>query len=56
MRIATVKEAYKCGKEHMLKEALKWLNENVWPMTGVDYSALTESFLKAMKKDIESET
>lgn len=31
-----------------IERACKWLERNVWPMTGVNYSALTESFKKAM--------
>ena len=32
-----------------IEKACDWLEKNVWPMTGVDYSALTESFYKAME-------
>ena len=36
--------------ESMLEQACEWLEKNVWPMTGVDYSALTESFKNAMNE------
>lgn len=33
-----------------IEKACKWLEENVWEMTGVDYSALSDSFCKAMEE------
>jgi hypothetical protein len=34
----------------MIEKACKWLEENVWELTGVDYSTLTETFKKAMEE------
>lgn len=36
--------------ESVVEQAYKWLERYVWPMTGVDYFALTESFRKAMEE------
>lgn len=35
-----------------IERACKWLEKNVWSMTGVDYSVLTESFKKAMEEQL----
>lgn len=40
----------KWADKMMIEKACEWLEKNVWPMTGVDHSALTESFKKAMEE------
>ena len=37
-------------KKEWIEKACKWLEENVWGMTGVDYSALSDSFCQAMEE------
>lgn len=38
-------------EQQMIDKAVKWLENNVWEYTGLDYSALTESFINAMKRE-----
>lgn len=38
------------GSKQTIEKACEWLEKNVWPMTGVDHFALSESFKKAMKE------
>lgn len=45
-----VRKGYAKGESDTIGRAVKWLEENVWPFTGVDYTALTESFIDAMNK------
>lgn len=39
--------------EITVDRAVKWLEDNVWELTGADYSTLSECFIKAMQYDTD---
>lgn len=43
------RKGYEQAEKEMIERAAKWLEENVWESTGLDFQILTESFKSAMK-------
>lgn len=44
-----VQRGYEQAEKETIERAVKWLEENVWEFTGLDFQILTESFKNAMK-------
>lgn len=42
-------KGYEQAEKETIERAVKWLEENVWESTGLDFQILTESFKSAMK-------
>lgn len=43
------RQGYEQAEKDTIERAVKWLEENVWESTGLDFQILTESFKNAMK-------
>ena len=42
-------QGYEQAEKETIERAAKWLEENVWESTGLDFQILTESFKNAIK-------
>lgn len=42
-------KGYEQAEKETIERAVKWLEENIWESTGLDFQILTESFKNAMK-------